>query len=415
MRAKTREMARLNQGNMAQLSPLPNRNGWDKVCAHYKFDACTMSLSSESKSLADPKGYIKLLLTLIQPKIGWHIAIGVLAILLAPARMLKAVPPFSGTIFVEPDIFTDEDPTDYLGVSYSGQGNRTMYDRRTSSWVSKYAFLFDATFHGMPDVEVQVNPEFASRAAAETEAVKYAAVVGRLPRCLRTDLKTMWIHMGNQPYGGGNNNILIHTGKTSTYEAQGILEETIAHEASHTSLDSRHAATAGWLAAQNADDEFISTYARDNPTREDVAESFILYLAYRFRRDRITDELASTIIQTIPNRIAYFDGQDLGLQATEPAPWDNAVSLSEQWYLLPWLGVYFESSESWIYVPPLGWVYRPWGRTVDGWLYSDRLGWLWVDSEIFPSSYSIAEESWIYFNLPLAIYYHHGESIWLEL
>ena len=38
-------------------------------------------------------------------------------------------------------------------------------------------------------------------------------------------------------------------------------------------MDGPHAASAGWLAAQAADPEFISTYARDNPTREDIAES----------------------------------------------------------------------------------------------------------------------------------------------
>ena len=47
---------------------------------------------------------------------------------------------------------------------------------------------------------------------------------------------------------------------------------------------------------------------RDNPTREDVAESFLPYLAVRYRRDRL-DATASAIEQTIPNRIAYFDAQ----------------------------------------------------------------------------------------------------------
>ena len=30
----------------------------------------------------------------------------------------------------------------------------------------------------------------------------------------------------------------------------------------------------GWLSAQDKDCEFISTYARDNPIREDVADDF---------------------------------------------------------------------------------------------------------------------------------------------
>ena len=75
------------------------------------------------------------------------------------------------------------------------------------------------------------------------------------------------------------------------------------HEASHTSLDAQHASAAGWIAAQNADGEFISNYARDYPTREDVAETFVPYFAVQSRRDRLQPAMVETILTTIPNRI----------------------------------------------------------------------------------------------------------------
>ena len=100
---------------------------------------------------------------------------------------------------------------------------------------------------------------------------------------------------------------LIHTGQSDSYFADGIAEETLIHEASHTSLDADYAADPAWLNAQQADPTFISTYARDNPTREDIAESFLPYVALRYRRGRITDELSATIEATIPNRILFFD------------------------------------------------------------------------------------------------------------
>ncbi|MGA0328182.1 MAG: recombinase RecT [Limisphaerales bacterium] len=90
-----------------------------------------------------------------------------LAVFLASPSFSVANPPFSGTIFVESDILTAEDPSDYLGVSSSGRGNRTMYDRRVPGWVRLNAYLFEAHFDGMPDVEVQVNPEFDSEAAED--------------------------------------------------------------------------------------------------------------------------------------------------------------------------------------------------------------------------------------------------------
>lgn len=217
-----------------------------------------------------------------------------------------ADPPYAGTIFVDPDIITAADPTTYLSVTPKGRGNRTMFDRRKNAFIQVNARLFTAKFSDSRDIEVQVNPEFASSKARKL-AAKYAKVIGRLPKCLRLDVDTVWIHNGVQPFGGGNRNLLIHTGQSTLYEKDRILEETLVHEASHTSLDSHHAAAKGWLAAQKSDPEFISTYARDNPTREDVAETFLLWLAVRHRPERIDPAQAAIIRKSIPARLKYFD------------------------------------------------------------------------------------------------------------
>jgi hypothetical protein len=183
-----------------------------------------------------------------------------------------------------------------------------MFDRRVNNWITVDAYLFNATFDDGLSVEVQVNPEFGSAELAQAPAEKYAIVIGRLPSTLRKDVQTVWIHKGTELFGGGNNNLLIHIGQADVYESEGILEETFVHEASHTSLDHPHATAAGWVAAQDKDPTFISTYARDNPTREDIAETVLLYLAVRHGQDRIPSEIESTVLKTIPNRIQYLDG-----------------------------------------------------------------------------------------------------------
>jgi hypothetical protein len=222
-----------------------------------------------------------------------------------------ADPPFGGTIFIDPDIITPADPTTFLRLTDAGRGDRKMFDRRTGQFETVNAFLFLAAYRDLPDVEVEVNPEFATVDLARVQALKYAEVVGRLPRVCRVDVDALWIQDGLQPFGGGNRSLLIHIQQAASYEQDGILEETLVHEASHTSLDARHASAPQWLAAQRADPEFISTYARDNPTREDVAESFLPYFAIRYRRDRIDSGLAATIESAIPNRIKYFDNHIL--------------------------------------------------------------------------------------------------------
>jgi hypothetical protein len=232
----------------------------------------------------------------------------------------QAASPFAGTIFIDPDIITAADSTVFTGLTYAGQGERLMYDRRVNSFVTLNPYLFNATFSDGLTSEIQVNPEFANVTAATAEANRYGTEIGRLPTELRTNVQTVWIHQGVQPFGGGNNNLLIHTGQADLYAADGILEETFIHEAAHTSIDPAHANAPGWLAAQLADPDFISTYAQDNPTREDIAESFLPYVAVRYRPDRISADLANTINTTMPNRIAYFDRQNLNLAQYQSVP-----------------------------------------------------------------------------------------------
>jgi hypothetical protein len=222
-------------------------------------------------------------------------------------------PPFSGTIFLDPDIITESDPTAFKNATFTGMGMRTMFDRRTNSFNNVNAYLFNVFFDDGFNVEAQVNPEFGSSQSAMVEVVKYAPVIGRIPHILRKDVQTLWIHKGLNPFGGGNNNLLIHTEQGVDYINNGILEETFVHEAAHTSLDAAHAAASGWITAQNNDPTFISTYARDNPTREDIAESYLPYLAVKHRSNRISASLKNTIMQTIPNRINYFDQQNFNL------------------------------------------------------------------------------------------------------
>jgi hypothetical protein len=257
-----------------------------------------------------------------------HVRIGIAAVVLITlVNPMASAQPFSGTIFIDPDIIIPADPTSFLNTSYSGQGMRTMFDRRVNNWINVNAYLFDTTFSDGLTTEIQVNPEFGSPAAALVEAQKYGAVIGQLPTALRTDAQTVWIHMGVQPFGGGNNNLLIHTGQAAQYETNGILEETLVHEAAHTSLDAAHALAPGWLAAQSADPNFISTYAKDNPDREDIAESFLPYLAVRYRSERIAPELYNTIVATIPNRIAYFDQQSFNMLPVTAVPEPSSMIL----------------------------------------------------------------------------------------
>ena len=219
-----------------------------------------------------------------------------------------AEPPFGGTAFVDPNIIVPTDPSVFDQVVDKGRGLRTVFDRRSNAFGAINAYLFEATGSDGSVLEAQINPEFGSVVAARAEAQRYSKLIGQMPIASRRNVRTFAVHQGDQDFGGNRNgSLLIHTGRTATYEGFGALEEILVHEAGHASLDERHESAPGWLAAQAADGEFISTYARDNPTREDVAESYLMYLAVRDTSGRVNESLKTQVSSVIPYRIAYFD------------------------------------------------------------------------------------------------------------
>lgn len=235
-------------------------------------------------------------------------------------------PPFSGTIWITGDIVTASDPSLFEQIQYNGREARLMYDRRNGGdWINIEPFLFDALFTDGLTTEIQVNPEFNFEQAT-TLANKYAFLIGQLPKALRKDVHTMWIHKGEEPYGGGNNNILIHTGMSKIYESHAtgnIIEETLIHEATHTSIDpyyypDRLSDGSAWINAVQKDNGcYISTYAKDYKYREDLAELMPLYVAVKYFPDRIANEIRDKILSCSLHRVLFLDSLDLDMSLYE--------------------------------------------------------------------------------------------------
>ena len=231
----------------------------------------------------------------------------------SPVEEPLTEPPYWGTVWFSPDIITEEDPSAFEGLTYTGTGLRIMFDRRSASWVELEAHLFDARFGETTTIEIQVNPEFSAE-EAEVEALFYGQVIGQIPGFFFADLETVWIHRGYEGFGGGNNNLLIHTEMGEEYIRDGVLEEVFLHEGTHTSVDAHHSDNPLWLAAQEADGMFISQYAQEHPNREDLSETVGPYLGMRFRSERMSEELNAIVNETLPNRVMYLDCLDLSME-----------------------------------------------------------------------------------------------------
>ena len=166
---------------------------------------------------------------------------------------------------------------------------------------------------GRRDITIRVNAEFETENKAKEQAIKYAKIIGQLPNFLTTkNLKTLTIHKGNEDWGGGNNDILIHA-SNGDYIKSSFEEEVAIHEAAHATLDPQwHGSIkrSKWNKAMKADNKFVSPYAKRFPTREDIAETINWWIAVRCKSDRISKLTYEKIILGIPNRLKYLDEQN---------------------------------------------------------------------------------------------------------
>ena len=235
--------------------------------------------------------------------------LGIPIFLLQFGLVWGAKPPFKNMMWLDAGIIRHTDPTSLQGIKYAGRGEREVSDRRFEERTVLDAYLFTLTFDDGVIMEAQVNPEFGSIQAAMAQAKGYGVAMGRLPRILRSGVEVIVIHDGDHYAGGNEWGVLIHTKRAEKAARKGFLEELLFHESAHAALDSMHKDEPGWLNAQKEDDNFISRYAHEYPDREDLAESFLAYLAVRYRQDRVSWFYPKKVTKAIPRRLAYFDAQ----------------------------------------------------------------------------------------------------------
>ena len=90
---------------------------------------------------------------------------------------------------------------------------------------------------------------------------------------------------------------------------------------------------------------------------------------------------------------------------------DSSHLGSSNWYESSWLGVYFESSNSWIYQINLGWLYIPFSNAENFWMYDADLKWLWTTSSIYPWVFVNEIKDWRYY-IPQLGFYRADTQTW---
>ncbi len=225
--------------------------------------------------------------------------------------------PFSSTVYPEPRLLTSDSPSVFDQATYLGRSQRTLFDLRVAEFVVIDAHVYSVSFTDGSELEAIVNGEFEDEASARVEAEQFGRYVGQLPAATRVGVSELWIHRGEELWGSSDNALIIHTDMTRNYDQAGILEETLLHESVHVSLDAVHENSTGWRVAQASDENYISTYARENELTEDLAETFVMWLALRYMGD-LSEDNRARIEASVPARVQYLDQQQFDVSPFTP-------------------------------------------------------------------------------------------------
>ena len=224
---------------------------------------------------------------------------------------------FKDNVFADCDVISNKDPSSLENILFVKEKKIKFWDRRkqtSSGWNQSVfkAFVFKVTYEKGKDISIRVNSEFKTKDKAAVQALIYGGIAGQLPNFLRKNLKTITIHKGNEAWGGGNYDILIHTDSYKGNISK-CVEEIMLHEAGHTSLDPAWRGSVKvnpWKKAAKKDGKFISKYAEQFPDREDIAETINWWTAVRCKPDRISKSNYNKVIEGIPNRLKNLDEEN---------------------------------------------------------------------------------------------------------
>jgi len=230
-------------------------------------------------------------------------------------------PPFGGTMWDLPDLITSSDYTIYSTSSYQGIETRLFYDKSIPDFINYPAHIYKVNFGDNLSIDFEIYTEFTLEEAGNIEQ-KYAPLIGQLGKDLRRNIKSFEFLKGEEVASAQRTddlnyaNITFHTDWLTLVETRfsgDRTEELLIHESAHLSIDPYVYGQQGWTDAVNLDGNYLSTYAKDNPDSEDIAETFQAYIAVKYFPDRISNSLRDTILSVCLNRFKYFDSLNLDL------------------------------------------------------------------------------------------------------
>ncbi|MEO1638960.1 MAG: hypothetical protein AAFU41_06895 [Pseudomonadota bacterium] len=202
------------------------------------------------------------------------------------------------------DFILPHDPGACWSIDYNGVERTEMYDPRRNSLFVDDALRFLISF---PDQQMRINVHPAV-GDPEMRASQIAASISRLPAQMRNGVAYVNILDGNgsawEESAGGF--FTVYDQLMERRLAEHDLDETVFHEAAHLFLEPVIGRDPDWSSNQRADGAFITEYAAENPTKEDLAESALFAWTMLHHPGRLPPHVESAVRDIMPNRLDYL-------------------------------------------------------------------------------------------------------------
>ena len=143
---------------------------------------------------------------------------------------------------------------------------------------------------------------------AQVYAQMMSGPLGNLPSVMRGTLDHVVIHKGDETAFGESDGhfFVLYSENMKKRVSNHDLEETVFHESVHATLESKYSRNREWLSAQETDNCYITEYAADNPTLEDLPESALFAYVMFKHPGRLPSDVEKWAQKHMQHRLALF-------------------------------------------------------------------------------------------------------------
>lgn len=170
-------------------------------------------------------------------------------------------------------------------------------------------FVFEATFSNNKVIGIWCHSSFETMDSAYQYASKVCYRLGKLPFIQRDMLDHVCINTGNHTAFAETQGhfFVLYSENIDARIGTHDLEETVFHESVHASIQDLYENDTAWINAQDADNNFITVYAQQNPHLEDMPETALFAYTMIMHPGRLSSTIENWVLTYIPNKLAFFE------------------------------------------------------------------------------------------------------------